>query len=720
MLKQTITSLIGLALGSSAIPFSLANTDTKSETELFINQEQEILLNIYKVTFPDKNTTRDAMISFHGQLLESSINDNYLILELSKTDKERLKAIEKQQKIVIPIEPATEWIEKRHNELNEIKQEMFQPSEKSGTDSTSRAKGIEGFQCYETVEETFIAAQDIAKKFPKLAKWEDAGDSWQKQQGSNKGYDIKVLKLTNNEKNVDKPKLFLNSGLHAREYATAPLALAFARYLTDNYGKNADVTWILDHHEVHFMLHSNPDGRKIAENRVTKFKRKNTNNNVQCSRLVKNGIDLNRNFSHGWKTVPNGSSGNACDDTYRGISSASEPETQAVQSYMRSLWQDNRGPGKNDKAPRNTSGIFIDIHSHGGLVLWPWGDSRQAAPNGTELQTLGRRFAWFNKYSPKQASGLYPTDGASDDFAYGDLGVAGFTFELGLAGTFFEPCSSFERSVKPDNLKALLYAAKVVRTPYITPSGPETLDLTLSSSTTNVVAGTQVNLTAKVTDANFNQSNGKEGTQAITEAQFSIDKPFWENHTAVPLEAKDGQFNSPTEDITGSIDTTSLTAGRHTVYVRAKDRNGNWGPVSAEFLNIEKGDGDGDNTDNGKYTYKDSSVRPIKSKKYAFSKPITIPQNAPKASSARVKFTVKHPNHGRLYIAMINRSNDYFWAMKASQTNTTDGQQTYSQTIPTSILNKLKSNDWFLAIYDTKGPEKETGLLLNWSIQLMP
>ena len=51
------------------------------------------------------------------------------------------------------------------------------------------------------------------------------------------------------------------------------------------------------------------------------------------------------------------------------------------------------GPNDNDAAPSDTSGIHIDIHSYSELVLWPWGSTNQAAPNGSALQTLGRKFA---------------------------------------------------------------------------------------------------------------------------------------------------------------------------------------------------------------------------------------------------------------------------------------------------------------------------------------
>ena len=60
-------------------------------------------------------------------------------------------------------------------------------------------------------------------------------------------------------------------------------------------------------------------------------------------------------------------------------------------------------------------------------------------------------------------------------------GVPGFTIELGNA--FFEQCAAFESAIAPDNIEAMLYAAKVVRTPYLTPAGPEAIDVTLPAVT---------------------------------------------------------------------------------------------------------------------------------------------------------------------------------------------------------------------------------------------
>ena len=540
-------------------------------------EQEKAVDTIYKAWFPSREVGRKAAISFHAQLLESHWKEGYLVLELDAEEMDRLRAFG------FRFERAADFIERRNRRLTQL--QMLQAA-RSTADAEPRA--IPGFACYETVEETFAAGDGLIAARPALAGWADAGDSWLKTQGLG-GYDLRVLKLTNSAVSApagqSKPKLFVNSAIHAREYTTAPLVLSFARWLVDGHGVNADATWILDHHEVHLLLHSNPDGRKRAETGLSW--RKNVNNN-HCANTNSRGVDLNRNFSFGWNTTGgSGSSGAACNLTYRGPSAGSEPEIQAIQSYVRSLWPDRRGPGASDAAPADTSGIHLDIHSFSQLVLWPWGNTATAAPNGPALQTLGRKFAFFNGYEPTQSIGLYATDGTSDGISYGELGVAAFTFELGSA--FFESCASYEATVKPDNLAALIYAAKVVRTPYLTPAGPDVTALALANgaSTSGVVAGTVVALTGSATDGRFNNSNGVEPTQAVAGAEYSIDVPPWQPGTPVqPLLAADGSFDTVTEGLAGSIPTAGLAPGRHTVYVRARDASGAWGAVSAVFLDI--------------------------------------------------------------------------------------------------------------------------------------
>jgi carboxypeptidase T len=441
---------------------------------------------------------------------------------------------------------------------------------------------IPGFPCYRTVEETYASAQGIVAAYPTLATWIDVGDTWEKQQaGGLPGYDMMVLRLTNSAIPGPKPKLLVTSAIHAREYATAELMMRFAEFLSSSYGTDPDVTWILDNEEIHLLLQTNPDGRKKAE--AGALWRKNTDS-ANCASSTEWGIDLNRNFPYNWGCC-GGSSGSGCDETYRGTSGGSEPETQAVRDYMLSIFPDYGDP-QTGPIPDDAAGLFIDVHSYSELVLWPWGytGTQAPAPNNTEMQTLGRKFAYFNHYMPEQSIDLYITDGTTIDYAYGQLGVAAYTFEVGT--DFFQDCGTFQNAILPDNQKALLYAARIARQPYRLPAGPDALGVATVPSG-NVGSGQPLLVTATLDDTHYNNTNGTEPVQIIAAGEVYVDTPPWAAG-AVPfaMAATDGTFDHTSEAAQATLATGSWAPGRHTLFVRGQDAAGNWGPVGAVFIDL--------------------------------------------------------------------------------------------------------------------------------------
>jgi hypothetical protein len=442
---------------------------------------------------------------------------------------------------------------------------------------------IPGYPCYRTVEETFASAQALVTAHPNLASWTDIGDSWEKinpQPPPNLGYDIMVLKLTNSAIPGPKPKLLVNSTIHAREYTTAELVTRFGEYLVNQYGIDADATWMLDHQEIHLILQSNPDGRKRAESGI--LWRKNADNNF-CGNTNSRGIDLNRNFPYNWGCC-GGSSGSACAETFRGPSGGSEPETQAVRDYMAAIFPDYGDPGGGNPIPADAAGLFIDVHSYSQLVLWPWGGTTTQAPNGTQLQTLGRKFAYFNNYLPEQSIYLYATDGTTIDNIYGQLGVSAYTFELGT--NFFQDCPTFLNTILPTNMNALVYAARTTRAPYMLPAGPEALSVATVPSGT-VSSGAPLIVNATLNDTRFSSANGSEPVQNIAAGEVYLDTPPWApGAVPVPMVPVDGTFNNPVEAVTATLSTAGWSLGRHILFVRGRDAANNWGPVGAVFIDV--------------------------------------------------------------------------------------------------------------------------------------
>jgi len=343
-----------------------------------------------------------------------------------------------------------------------------------------------------------------------------------------------------------------------------------------NYDNSADIHWLLDYSEVHILAIANPDGRKIAETGV--YWRKNTDNDDGCADSQKWGTDINRNFSFKWSVT--GSSYYPCDETYHGPSSASEPETISIQSHARSLFPDQRAIDDFAPAPLTKRGILVSLHSYGELVLWPWGWSSNQSPNHTQLKALGEKFAYQLNYTPKQSSLLYPVSGSTDDWAYGELGLASYTFELGTM--FFQDCETFEGIIYPTLQSTLVYAIKSARLPYLNPKGPDIIEINLSKN--EVLRGDPINVEA-VADASLTYSNELQGL--ISDVRYSLDSPSWITDTvSYPMESMDGEFDSQFERAITSIDTTYLSIGRHILLVEGQINSDTWGVPSAEFFTI--------------------------------------------------------------------------------------------------------------------------------------
>jgi len=441
-------------------------------------------------------------------------------------------------------------------------------------------QGIPGYECYRTVEETYATAESIANNNPQLATWTDVGDSWEKTEGLG-GYDIMVLRMTNAAITGPKPKIFITSGIHAKEYTTVELVTRFAEFLAESYGLDADVTWLLDYCEIHMILQTNPDGRKKAEAGL--LWRKNTNQNYCGPTSNNRGADLNRNFPFKWNCC-DGSSDDECHKWYHGAYAASEPETQAIQNYLISEVPDQSGPDDDDPVPLDASDIHLCIHSYARTIQWPWSYTGSPAPNEKQLKTLGRKLAFFNGYRPQQAYSMYPMDGNEKDFAYGELGLASYVYELGTE--FFQSCSYFESTIVPENFPSLIYAMKASRAPYMLPAGPDATNLSVKSTS---LGSNMFTLSATIDDTRYNNRNGTEPTQIIIAAEYYVDLPPWVNDQAsfpTAMLPTNGNFDSKIEKVEANIDTSDWSRGRHILFVRGQDLEGNWGVFSAVFIDL--------------------------------------------------------------------------------------------------------------------------------------
>ncbi|HMJ06773.1 MAG TPA: M14 family zinc carboxypeptidase, partial [Chthoniobacterales bacterium] len=457
---------------------------------------------------------------------------------------------------------------------------------------------------YKSVEEIYAFLDEKVAQFPNLVEKVDIGDSWCKAHPGScvlpspwNGYDLFVLHLTNRNIPGPKPVFWADGNIHSREIATPEVVMRMVDYLLNNYDTNADVHWLLDHHDIWLMPEANPDGHHIVEagggGSSPYLQRKNGNNSAggACSWPPSgsnhSGVDNNRNFPFKWGCCM-GSSGLVCDQTYRGPSAGSDPETMAIFNKIRTLVPDQRGPGDTDAAPITATGVYQNLHTNAKVSLYPWGWTTGQMPNYAETRNIAAHMSAANAGGNNYPYGgiqeqLYPVDGGSIDWAYGELGMAAFTTEFG--GSDFLPayscidnpgCGSTQ-GIWPENRGMLLYLAKIARAPYLTSHGPDAN--TVATNPASVAPSVPSQLTATITFAWSNNAF----SQNVGAAEYYIDTPPWAGGTAIPM---NGTLDSPTEAVSATINTASLSAGRHVIFVRGRGVNNvqglqTWGPITA-------------------------------------------------------------------------------------------------------------------------------------------
>ncbi len=441
---------------------------------------------------------------------------------------------------------------------------------------------------YRTVEAIHQVLDTMATHYPHLAHVETIGHSWRYQQTDGiEGYPLRAITITNADTPGPKPVFTLIAAIHAREMMSAEVAIRFISFLLLNYGIDPDITWILDEHTIVVIPMVNPDGHKLAEQGYMQRKNINDSAHGPCAyppvTNSHDGVDLNRNFAYRWGSIDRPDVG-PCHQTFPGTSAASEPETSAIQAYVRTRYPDHPRPSSGTPAPPDTSGVLISLHSYGEAVLWPWGYTSQPAPNAEGLARLGKSLADRSGYRGIQANAFYPTSGTVEDWSYATLGIPSYTMEIGLGprddalcGGFMPPLTCLDTAGAggfwSQAMPALRYAARVARHPYTQPAGPHIEAI-------EVVSDTQVlTLTADVDG----------GTMPITATELFIAQSPWRGGTPYPMTATDGVFDSAREVVQIVLPRAEVmqfpqNEGHTLLLLRGQNRAGVWGPIQATWF----------------------------------------------------------------------------------------------------------------------------------------
>lgn len=212
------------------------------------------------------------------------------------------------------------------------------------------------------------------------------------------------LRISNNPntEDVSKPEILYSALHHAREPASMQQLIYYMWYVLENYDTNPELAYVVNNVEMYFVPCVNPDGYLYNESTDSNgggMHRKNRRNVGGSNK----GVDLNRNYSYQFGGV--GSSGNANDDTYRGASAFSEPETQAMEWFTEN----------------HDFKIALNYHSYADDLLFPWGyDNSQQCPDHNLYLALTGYMVRENNYNNYQSAFLYEAAGDSDDWGYGE------------------------------------------------------------------------------------------------------------------------------------------------------------------------------------------------------------------------------------------------------------------------------------------------------------
>jgi hypothetical protein len=283
-------------------------------------------------------------------------------------------------------------------------------------DAYIRSAGVLGVgSAYHTYEEMFAEMDSVTTANPAICRLDSIGHTYEDRA-------IWAMKISDNVGTTeDEPRVLYLGNHHAREIISVEIPLYIMYWFTDNYGTDSLATFLVDNREIWIIPMMNPDGREYVENVGDWRKNRDPNGDGSI------GVDLNRNWGYAWGYDDIGSDPNPSGETYRGDAPFSELETQTIRDFMETY----------------QFSTCLSYHSHGRLFLYPWGFVHDPCPDYAIFAALGDSLASFNGYTNQQGAQLYPTNGDSDDWMYGEQTtkekVFSFTPEVGTQ--FYPPAS---------------------------------------------------------------------------------------------------------------------------------------------------------------------------------------------------------------------------------------------------------------------------------------
>ncbi|TDB85401.1 zinc carboxypeptidase [Actinomadura sp. KC216] len=242
---------------------------------------------------------------------------------------------------------------------------------------------------------------------------------------------VRVTKDVNSLKRHDRPVVVYQAAQHAREWITPEMVRRLLHHYVNGYGKDAQITKLVDTTEMWFVPVVNVDGYDLTFKEGFRLWRKNVRDNDGDGQITgQDGVDLNRNFPYKWGYDNEGSSNQRTSQTYRGPAPGSEPETQAQMGLYKKV----------------RPAYLVNYHSAAELLLHGvgWQTLTRSPDDVIHNALLGDiDHPAVPGYTPQLGAQLYTTNGDTDGQADNVHGALSITPEMAT-------CESAARS-DPDD-----------------------------------------------------------------------------------------------------------------------------------------------------------------------------------------------------------------------------------------------------------------------------
>ncbi|KAM4748926.1 carboxypeptidase A1-like [Rhinophrynus dorsalis] len=284
--------------------------------------------------------------------------------------------------------------------------------EKDEMKASKRSTNSFSYSTYHTLDEIYSWIDILIAEYPKLVSRINIGQSYE-------GRPIYALKFSTGG---NKPAIWIDTGIHAREWITPAIGIWTAKKIASSYGNDHSLTEVLNNLDIILEVVTNPDGYAYTHstNRMWR-KTRSINEGSLCV-----GVDPNRNWDAGFGGP--GSSSNPCDETYHGKHPHSEPEIKAIVEFI--------------QAHGNVKAM-LTIHSYSQLLLFPYGYTNELCPDHEELNELAKETvaALYSLHGTKYDYGttfhaIYQAAGTTTDWGYESGIKYSYTFELRDTGEY--------------------------------------------------------------------------------------------------------------------------------------------------------------------------------------------------------------------------------------------------------------------------------------------